>query len=188
MHGMREPVEHDELAQSLQQLSMGVGASELHGSLAGYLCAGGRGHRDRWLADLALEELAEAVADSPDRSLFEHVYDVLLVDLDDPELGFDPLLPDDDCPLEERATALVDWCRGFLGGVGLSGADLSAGLSGELGEVLHDFGRIAAANFDEGDSVEDDEEAYAEVVEYVRVGALLVRTELSRVPREATRH
>jgi hypothetical protein len=185
---MDPTIGHDEFARSLERLRMGVGASELHGSLAGFLCAGGVTGRASWLRDLALEEIAEAVAASGEEGVFERFFETLAGELDDPDLGFAPLLPDDDSSMEERATALVDWCRGFLGGIGLSGTDLGAGLEGDLGEVLGDFSRIAEANFNEGDSVEDDEEAYAEVVEYVRVGALLIRTELGQVPREATRH
>jgi yecA family protein len=179
---------HDEIANSLARLQVGLGASELHGSLAGFLCAGGVAHRESWLAELALDEVAESVAESEEREVFVRLFESLAVELDDPDLGFELLLPSDDAPMEERTTALVDWCRGFLGGVGLSGVDLTAGLEGDLGEVLGDFGRIAASGFQEGDSAEDDEEAFAEVVEYVRVGALLVRTELSRAPNEATRH
>jgi hypothetical protein len=185
---MPDAIDHAELARSLSRLQVGVGASELHGSLAGFLCAGGMAHADSWLGELALEDAAEAVAGSGEQPLFERVFHAVAEDLADPDLAFTPLLPSDDVPMPERTAALVDWCRGFLGGIGLSGADLSAGLEGDLGEVLGDFGRIASSAFSEGDSAEDDEEAWAEVVEYVRVGALLVRTELARAPGEATRH
>lgn len=185
---MHDSIDHAELARSLSRLRLGVGASELHGSLAGFLCAGGLAHPHSWLGELALEDAAEAVADSGEQPLYERVFHAVAEDLADPDLAFTPLLPSDDVPMPERTAALVDWCRGFLGGIGLSGADLSAGLEGDLGEVLGDFGRIAASAFSEGESPEDDEEAWAEVVEYVRVGALLVRTELARAPGEATRH
>lgn len=179
---------HDELARSLERLQLGLGASELHGSLAGFLCAGGLARPESWLTDLALEDAAEVVADSGESELFLRLFQSVTGDLADPELAFEPLLPSDDVPMPERTAALVEWCRGFLGGVGLSGADLSGGLEGDLGEVLGDFNRIASSAFSEGDSAEDDEEAWAEVVEYVRVGALLVRTELAHAPGEATRH
>ena len=97
-------------------------------------------------------------------------------------------MPDDEASIDERAIALVDWCRGFLGGLGVSGADVDNGLGGEGGEVLSDLARIAATRFDAGDTAEDDEEAYAEVVEYVRVGVLLLHSVLGRVPDTATRH
>jgi uncharacterized protein YgfB (UPF0149 family) len=137
----RSPLTHARLASALQTLRLGMGASDLHGSLTGYLCAGG-------------------------------------------SAGVEPLLPAPDEPVERRAEALVEWCRGFLGGVGLSGTPTAA-LSADANEVLADLGRIAASRFDYDDA-EEDETALSEVLEFVRVGVLLLRTELTR-PRAARR-
>ena len=38
----RTPLTHAELAQAIQSLRLGTDASDLHGSLTGFLCAGGR--------------------------------------------------------------------------------------------------------------------------------------------------
>jgi len=97
-------------------------------------------------------------------------------ELTDPELGFEPLLPEDDRPLAERAEAMVDWCRGFLGGFGLAGTPAHAQLSDEAQEILRDFGNIAGSSFDFGNE-DEDEDALIEVQEFVRVGAMLLHTE-----------
>jgi uncharacterized protein YgfB (UPF0149 family) len=97
-------------------------------------------------------------------------------ELADPELGFEPLLPADDRPLTERADALVEWCRGFLGGFGLAGAGAHAKLSDEAQEILRDLTTIASSAFDFGDESED-EDALIEVHEFVRMGAMLLFTE-----------
>ena len=96
--------------------------------------------------------------------------------LADAELGFEPLLPADDRPLAERAEAMVDWCRGFLGGFGLAGAAAHAQLSEEAQEVLRDLGTVAASSFDFGDE-DEDEDALVEVQEFVRVAAMLLYAE-----------
>ena len=179
---------HAELAEALATLRLGMSASELHGSLAGYLCAGGLPDPRRWLHELAIEEVEDAALDSPERLVLDRLFAGCAEGLEDPELSFEPLLPDDAEPIGERAGALVEWCRGFLGGLGLSGAELSGHLSGESDEVLHDLGRIAATKFDSGDTAEEDEDAYAEVVEYVRVGVMLLHNEIAGQPRSATRH
>ena len=131
------------VAQTLARLEPGVGAAELHGSLAGYLCAGGQAHADDWLEALALDGLHEAVIEGGEREVFDRLYQECRRELDDPDLSFDPLLPaDDEASLTERSAALVDWCRGFVGGLGLAGADLERTLSDEASEVLADFSRI----------------------------------------------
>ncbi|HET6591614.1 MAG TPA: UPF0149 family protein, partial [Xanthomonadales bacterium] len=96
---------------------------------------------------------------------------------EDEELGFALWLPDDDDPLEERTVALARWCSGFLAGLG-SGGQLEA-LSEEAREAIGDLQEIARAELsspatDDARS-EDDEAAYAEIVEYVRIVALVLR-------------
>ena len=157
-----------------------MGASDLHGSLTGYLCAGGRAGVEEWPAALEIE--SDAKADLRHDEALHRLYRDCRAELDDPDLGFEPLLPESDAPVERRADALVEWCRGFLGGVGLSGARVAA-LSPDATEVLADIGRIAASSFDY-DNAEEDESALSEVLEFVRVGVLLLRTELTR-PRSA---
>lgn len=184
---MRAP-DFDTLSQTLRRLEAGVGAAELDGALAGFLCAGGTVASDRWLPALALGELDESLDRAGDREFFKSFFLGLARDLDDPEFGFSPLLPGDEEPVADRAAAMVDWCRGFLGGLGLAGVDLTAGLAGDSGEVVGDLGRIAATEFDPGDTDADDEEAYAEMVEYIRVGVILLHQQLALSQSEATRH
>ena len=172
---------HAELAVALKTLQLGVGASDLHGSLTGYLCAGGRAGIDEWPRALAIEpETETALNDITLRRLYTDCRE----QLEDPDLGFEPLLPGADASVEHRAEALVEWCRGFLGGVGLSGAQ-PRGLSVDAAEVLSDIGRIASSSFDYDDA-EEDETALCEVLEFVRVGVLLLHAEM-RKPR-STRH
>ena len=66
--------------------------------------------------------------------------------------------------------------RGFLGGVGLANPRARGVLSEEAEEAIADLGRIAASDL----TVEDDaadEDAYVEVLEFVRVAALMLRDE-----------
>lgn len=171
-----EPLSHDDLDALIVRLRLGVDASELHGSLCGYLAGGATPNGGKLLAALELEG-AEDVTPSPsDQAALDALLKQCRDALADTDLGFEPLLPDGDRPLDERAEATVDWCRGFLGGFGLAGTDAHAGLSDEAQEVLRDFGTIAASSFDFGDAAED-EDALVEVQEFLRVGALLLYTE-----------
>ena len=171
----RSPLTHAELATALKTLRLGVGASDLHGSLTGYLCAGGRTTAEEWPRALEIEP--EAPSALNDQAL-RRLYAECRAQLEDPDLGFEPLLPGADEPVEQRAEALVEWCRGFLGGVGLSGAQPRA-LSSDATEVLSDIGRIAGSQFAYED-VEEDETALSEVLEFVRVGVLLLHAEMRR--------
>jgi hypothetical protein len=174
------PITYAELGEILARAHFGVGASDLHGSLTGYLCGGGSADARHWLGALELEP-NETLPEAIPPAVLERLYAECAGWLDDPELGFEPLLPPADTTLEVRADALVDWCRGFLGGLGLAGAGHQGALSAEAQEILRDFAAIAGTRF-EYNNTEEDESALTEVVEFIRVGALLLHAELHAAP------
>jgi len=156
------------VAGALHDAGLAIDPSELHGSLCGYVSGGGRGDGDDWLQRLELD--AERVPASG--GALDGLRTVTLAQFAAQDFDFQLLLPADDAPLAERADALVDWCRGFLGGFGLA-SPASDALSDEAAEALEDIGRIAASDL-AYDGSEADESALAEIVEFVRVAALLL--------------
>jgi uncharacterized protein YgfB (UPF0149 family) len=176
-------ITHTELDDMLIEARAGIDASDLHGSLAGYLCGGGIADARHWLDALALAYEGEALPEFCAR-----LYAECAAHLADPGFVFTPLLPPEDTPLAARADALGAWCQGFLGGIGLAGAAHAGAMSADAREILGDFDTIAATSFDDTDS-EEAEAAFAEVIEFVRVGAILLHTELTPpAPGGATVH
>jgi uncharacterized protein YgfB (UPF0149 family) len=173
-------ISHAELGEVLAKAQFGVGASDLHGSLTGYLCGGGSADSHHWLEALEFVPDDDAASAIPPQ-LLERLHVDCARWLADPELGFEPLLPPASAPLNARTDALVEWCRGFLGGIGLAGAGHAGTLSPEASEILSDFGTIAATRFECAD-VDEDESALAEVIEFIRIGALLLHAELHAEP------
>ncbi|EKU26315.1 hypothetical protein XTG29_00555 [Xanthomonas translucens pv. graminis ART-Xtg29] len=106
--------------------------------------------------------------------------------LEDRDFAFDLVLADAGAPLSERADALFDWCRGFLGGFGLA-AGAKPPLSEEGEESLQDLARLAQASTDDFDSADEDEDALAEIEEFVRVAALLLHSDCVLGPRHRQR-
>ena len=178
-------ITHAELGELLATHQCGVSASDLHGSLTGFLCGGGSASPRGWLDALALE--CERGPIPP--AQLESLYGECSAWLAEPDRPFEPLLPaPNDGDVAARADALVEWCRGFLGGLGLSGHADEGALSSEANEILQDFGNIAKSNF-EYDDDEEDETALTEVVEFIRVGVLLLHAELTSAERaNATVH
>jgi uncharacterized protein YgfB (UPF0149 family) len=181
-----EPLRPDfaELERHLQGLA--IGPAELHGSLCGYLCGGGVPQPGRWLDQLCIDP--EGLADGASADL-ESLRRSTIALLDDPDLSFSPLLPDPDSAMSGRVQALAQWCGGFLGGFGLSGAGEHAPGSEEAGDAMRDIERIAQFGYEAGDE-EEDETAFAEILEYVRMAVILLRQEgaPAPAPADATRH
>ena len=169
-------VSFPELEDTLAEAGSPTEAAEAHGTLCGALCAQAPLRFEAWL-----EELLE---DGEGQS--EQTRDVLLTvfrqtseHLSGNGMQFAPLLPDDDEPLVGRTSALAHWCEGFLYGLGAGGLTSLDALPGEVGEVVRDFSEISRAGGGDGEATETDEQAYAELVEYIRVGVQLVYDELA---------
>jgi uncharacterized protein YgfB (UPF0149 family) len=174
----------DELQRALVQSRALTDAAEAHGTLVGSLCASPCSLAD-WLAEILPDGRAEIPAADSLRAVFEATSDALL----DGALGFQPLLPSDDEPIGERTLALGEWCQGFLYGLGTGVAVTDASqLPGDAAEVLRDMTEITHVDVDPEDDSESNEEAYAELVEFVRVGVQLLYDQLhaARTPRVTT--
>lgn len=168
---MSDPPSHARVAQALRAHRLGTQPGDLHGSLTGYLCAGGRLGPDDWLDRL---ELSPADAASARDETLAALLAAAMAQFASTPAAIEPLLPAATAPLRERAEALVDWCRGFLGGYGLGA--LHGELSADAREILADFGTIAASRLDvEGGA--RDERALAEVLDFVRTAAALLHRE-----------
>lgn len=151
----------------LEALGVERSASGCHGLLCGLLAMHAGDARERF-ARLALD------AEAPPE-LLATLCDESLRQLDDAVFDFQLLLPGDDADLATRTQALADWCDGFVFGVGTAGRG-AGDLPAQSAEFLQDVMRIAQAD-PEAIEGETDEAAWAELVEYVRVGVLLARAE-----------
>ncbi len=172
-----------EIQALVAPMRLGIGASELHGSITGYLGAGGQPDADDWLATLALES-ADAGSAAAARPALAALAAATAAGIRPKDPNLELLLPPEDDGLEARALALVDWCRGFLGGFGLSGIaaeHLEPGMAG----ILEDFSHIAATVPDMGER-EEDRAALNELIDHVRFGVLLLHANLT-MPEGTTR-
>ncbi|MGD9596858.1 MAG: UPF0149 family protein [Steroidobacteraceae bacterium] len=150
-------------------------AAEAHGTLAGALCAAGSYRLDDWLGEI----LPDARVDTMTRESCRAYFDATSQSLGGAEMSFEVLLPGDEQPIDERATALGQWCQGFLYGLGTSAIDDVTRLPGEVGELVRDLSEITRIGVDGSESLETNESAYAELVEFVRVGVQLLFEELA---------
>ena len=170
--------------QDLQSLLEAAGslveASECHGILSGFACAGRPFDAREVIPHLLAGEIEPEHEEHLDLDLQRAMRDIQL-ELEDDTQGFRLLLPDDDEPLLERADALGKWCQGFLFGAGLGGIRSSEGQSSDFAEVLSDLAEIAQAGDYEIDGEDEDEFAYMELVEHVRIGVMLIYEELRGV-------
>ncbi len=150
---------------AIGQAKLGITPAELHGSVTGYLCAGWGGRAHELLAALALES-ADAGADDALHALLDAEAGTIHARLRAGNV-VEPLLPEGRVAL--RADAMVDWCRGLLGGLGLTGVLERSDHDADTQSLLSDLGHIASAHLACSD---DDEAALADVLEFIEAGVV----------------
>jgi uncharacterized protein YgfB (UPF0149 family) len=183
--------DYDRLRDSLANVGAVVAVAELHGGVCAALCTSDSRTAARWLRDCLDDQRLEVPTADVARDLDELIGATLRM-LGDEELRFEPLLPGDDAPLEERVQALALWCHGFLAGLGATapGLRIAPGSdTAQLDEILRDFGEISRAGVTEEEAAGPDEAdfALAEVHEYVRISVQLVYEQLASYRAEAAR-
>lgn len=150
-----------------------VGAAECHGMLCGMLCGAPGTHDALWLDQVLGEDAPDGLDVDDLRTLATRTAEALT----GPDLGFAPLLPDDERPLARRVAALRDWADGFLFGFGAAAGHAFPDLPEASREFIDDLRSFARLADDPADADEAGENAYTELVEYVRVGVLTVHSE-----------
>ncbi len=175
-----------------------LGASESHGTLCGMLCAQGSTEASQWMLHVLGEqdESSAALRDVGERLL--KIHQLSVEQMNDNNIEFELMLPDDDDDLEDRVEALGTWCQGFVYGLALGGIKEDAELPDSSKELIQDILEISRAGYvadeeaeiavAEENANEEDEVAFMEVSEYVRVGILLVYEELQPLQSSQTVH
>ncbi|MBL4711739.1 MAG: UPF0149 family protein, partial [Gammaproteobacteria bacterium] len=125
------------------------------------------------------------------------IHQMSVEQMNDIDSNFLLMLPDDDEPLEARVEALGIWCQGFVFGLAIGGIKEDTELPADSKELIKDIIEISRAGYvvdeeaelavsEEGD--EEDEVAFMEVSEYVRMGTLLIYEELQPLQSSQTVH
>lgn len=168
----------------LRRAESGIEAAECHGVLCGVLCAQRAFDPRPWsgyvlgACDPGNAYVREA------RNELESMSEAALAALNDPEYGFQPMLPPDETPLQLRTQAMSQWCQGYVEGLRLGGIEHPEKLDGDAGEIVRDLGEIGKAGRFHVDDSDENEADFAELVEYLRAGVRLVYDELREAPEQ----
>lgn len=169
---------YESAAAAFQSEDIIVNPAEVHGMLCGLLC-GGMGHADaNWLTVLS-ETGNEGKPYSPKmEKVITDLFNQTCQELIEGQFALQMLLPDEDAPINHRGMALVEWVQGFLAGFGMQQNDLTK-CTDDVKEALQDLTDIARME-EPMDDDEESERALEEVVEYVRMTAMLCFGELGK--------
>ena len=162
----------------LKQHNIIVDASEVQCILCGMLAGGMNIDDQEWIQALADVINQGDIIPAKAQTLIEKMFDKVCQEFIEADFALKLCLPDDAMPINDRGAAFVNWVQGFLLGFGLHQNDLTS-CSAEAKEALEDFSDIA--KLDEAmEQSEESEQAFFEVLEYVRIGAMLCFNEMGK--------
>lgn len=171
------------LQELLHNIDAAMEASEAHGALCGILCAQGSADINVWQQHVAGTEAGNNVAIDKVADELQQMYLATIAALNNEVAEFECLLADDDEKLGDRVHSLAWWCQGFLYGLAAGGISKDSKLPEDSAELVADFIEISRVVYDDED-VDSSEADYMELVEFVRVGVLLINEELQPVKRD----
>ncbi|CRL46285.1 hypothetical protein SGGMMB4_04771 [Sodalis glossinidius str. 'morsitans'] len=171
--------DYENLNRLLAAQAVALTAAEMHGLLSGILCGGKQ--NDGWqflVHKLTNDGLAftQTLA-GPLRELHQATATALA----DASFQFQLLLPADDdggAALFARVDALAGWVNHFLLGLGVVVVQLDK-VQGDVREAIDDLRNIGQLGYDEDEDREELAQSLEEVIEYVRMAAILCHNDLN---------
>ncbi|MDG2395846.1 YecA family protein [Candidatus Thioglobus sp.] len=165
---------YDNLKSTLHALNTDDTVSSAHGILCGFACVKPDLGLDDWLNEILvsidLNNLSEKLAHEELALIFNET----LSQLNDETLDFQPLIADEESRLGEQANTLIEWCQGYLVGLGLQKISTT---DEEALELIKDISEISQLDADLIDN-EQNAQDLNEIIEFVRMGVLLIQETL----------
>ncbi len=173
---------YEHLSDELVSLELPIDVSELHGILTGCLVFGGQFQAENYLRSLLVNKTGAAYRQA-NNALFAliSVTHTWLVNFG---FEFKLILPSTE-DLLTRVAGFNRWCQGFLEGFDMGGINIDDIESEDVLEILQhidEFSQMNAEDFEYED--DEDEKAFLEITEYVRLAVLQILCDLNEQGRE----
>lgn len=154
----------EDLTELLVLTSVALPEWELHGLVVGVVAA--LPDKDSITAASLVDDLRPGLCT---QSHLSELCDSVHKQVSAEDLSFHPVLPDDEEAIDVRLEALGEWVGAFLEGFNSKNHTKDE----EIDETLTDFGEIAKVD-PNVENTPETETSYIDVVEFVRVGTMLI--------------
>lgn len=174
------------ITQLVETAEMALSLEEMHGLLCGVLIAGNSVSVSKYIDMVTGDEADSNVVSNKELGgVLKQLYDDTMSELQSPTLEFEPLLPDDDYPLDERMQSAGSWARGLIIGLARQGIKEQSldDVSTDSVDFIKDMYQVSQTEFQVAFD-EESELVYSELVEYFKMGTLLLQEEFKPIAGE----
>ena len=173
---------YKELEALRKSASDTISIAEYHGNICSYLCCSIDSFDDLLPSEKSDDQRSVSIQVLEFRNALLDLIEETSNALNSSDLPFLLLLPNDNESLEKRTTTLSMWCQGFIDGLGLivseNSSDIGESSMSLLTEIIEDFSQISTLHIQSKENDEEEELAFIELLEYVRVSTELIFEEI----------
>lgn len=162
---------YNQLSTALSKTKPMMNPSQAHGLIVAFICAN-PANESGWENLITGDKKSQTVD-----TLLHEVYRASAHQLKELSFEFQLILPADQAALESRAEALTLWCQGFLSGLKMCNIPLESEEKNEVSEAIKDLIEVAKMKYEDVVESKEDEEAFVELVEYIRMAIILIYEE-----------
>ena len=175
-------MDYKELEALRKSASDTISIAEYHGNICSYLCCSIDSFDDLLPSEKSDDQSSVSIQVLEFRNALLDLIEETSNALNSSDLPFLLLLPNDNESLEKRTTTLSMWCQGFIDGLGLivseNSSDIGESSMSLLTEIIEDFSQISTLHIQSKENDEEEELAFIELLEYVRVSTELIFEEI----------
>ncbi len=171
---MNNSLDYDALKSTLHTLNTDDTISSAHGILCGFACVKPDLNLDDWLNEIIVSIDLNNLSEKSAHEELAMIFNETSLQLNDPTLNFQLLIADEDSKLGEQANTLIEWCQGYLTGLGLQKISTT---DDDALEMIKDISEISKLDTNLLDT-EKNAQDLNEIIEFVRIGVLLIQETL----------
>lgn len=181
------PPDYELIQEVLSNIGSELSPEEVHGYLTAGFVTDQLENKKTWLDSLidnhALSADEQKAATAPLTQLFDYTQATLA----SPMYEFKLLIPDDEEKLSFRCECLARWCQDFLTGLHLSGVTVDPQGKDDLSNALKLVQEVALSlsQSEQLSSSEDDEFAFSDMLEHLRMTIIFIYNELQAVSTQS---
>lgn len=181
-------IDYEQVKNLLLHLNTDDTIASAHGILCGFACVKPNLTLDDWLDEVLVGTNFSALNEKSTHQQLAQIYNNTLSQLSDSTLNFQLLIADENCVLTQQADTLIQWCQGFLSGLGLCKINT---YDKDVLSMIKDFSEISQMDAPTTDN-EQNAQYLSEIIEFVRMGTLFIQEILQPSKQDyisaATRH